>query len=155
MMDREASRRKYAQIIDLPHHQSSKRRHMPLGDRAAQFAPFAALSGYEDMVIEEARLTDSQTELTENETEWLNAVFTQLADRLSGGEHPAVEVTFFVPDAFKEGGRYETLTARLKKIDAVERRLLLYGGEDILDRRIPVTEIPMDRVIRIEPVERS
>ena len=122
-------RQVYADIIDLPHYQSEKRRHMSLHDRAAQFAPFAALVGYDEMVGEEARLTDRQIAPGESDLDRLDRIFRLLASRLAAGERPEVSVLVFVPDQRKAGGRYETVSGRAKRLDTVEKKLiLLYSG---------------------------
>lgn len=149
MMNAKDARSIYADIIDLPHHQSRKRKHMPLQDRAAQFASYKSLSGYEDMVAEEARWTDSELELSENETDVINAVIGEIGDRITNGDHPAVGVTYFKPDKFKQGGSYETMTAVVKKIDPIHKKLIFYGSENIEDKRIPTVDIPIEKIIAI------
>lgn len=129
----------YDDIIDLPHHVSSTRPRMPMIDRAAQFQPFRALTGYEDAVRETARLTDRRMELTEEEKARLDAALQRLMDSISSS--PQVSVTWFQPDKRKAGGAYVTTTGRLKKIDDLEGVLILLGGErivieDILDIQI-------------------
>ena len=129
----------YDDIIDLPHHVSSTRPRMPMIDRAAQFQPFRALTGYEDAVRETARLTDRRIELTEEEKARLDAALQRLMDSISS--RPQVSVTWFQPDKRKAGGAYVTTTGRLKKIDDLEGVLILLGGErivieDILDIQI-------------------
>lgn len=146
----ENARLRYADIFDLPHHRSTARQHMSLYDRAAQFAPFAALSGFDDMVIEEARLTDSQIELSQSEIDMLNAVIAEIADTIENGGHPSVSVTRFKPDAYKSGGCYETLSGIVKKVDPIEKTLILYGSDDIEDRRIPTIDIPIESVVKVE-----
>ena len=115
----------YADIIDLPHHQSAVRPHMSLYDRAAQFSPFAALSGYEDMVDEEARLVDNRIEPGEEDVEQLERALAAIRDEIGSGSRPAVTVTYFIPDPLKPGGRYETITETVKRIDSVSRTLVL------------------------------
>ena len=129
----------YDDIIDLPHPTSSKHPRMPMIDRAAQFQPFRALTGYEDAVRETARLTDRRMELTEEEKARLDAALQRLMDSISS--RPQVSVTWFQPDKRKAGGAYVTTTGRLKKIDDLEGVLILLGGErivieDILDIQI-------------------
>ena len=129
----------YDDIIDLPHHVSSTRPRMPMIDRAAQFQPFRALTGYEDAVRETARLSDRRIELTEEEKARLDAALQRLMDSISS--RPQVSVTWFQPDKRKAGGAYVTTTGRLKKIDDLEGVLILLGGErivieDILDIQI-------------------
>lgn len=87
-MNKENPREVYADIIDLPHHQSKTRPHMSLYDRAAQFSPFAALSGYDNMVREEARLTDSERELPESELELLNKKMSLIMDVIEEKQYP-------------------------------------------------------------------
>ncbi len=121
---------KYDDIIDLPHHISVSRPQMPMLDRAAQFMPFRALTGYEDAVHETARLTDKKPELTEDEKSLLDMKLQRLADRLDS--HPQVTLTWFQPDKRKTGGVYVTTTGQIKKIDDFEGALILLGGERIL-----------------------
>ena len=121
---------KYDDIIDLPHHVSSTHPHMPMSDRAAQFMPFRALSGYEDAVHETARLTDEKIELTEDEKAILDMRLQKLADEISS--QPKVTLTYFQPDKKKTGGAYVCVTGQLKKIDDFEGALILVGGERIL-----------------------
>lgn len=132
---------KYDDIIDLPHHISVSRPQMPMLDRAAQFMPFRALTGYEDAVHETARLTDKKPELTEDEKSLLDMKLQRLAEELPS--HPCVTLTWFRPDKKKTGGAYVTTTGQLKKIDDFAGALILLGGErivieDILD--IQITE---------------
>ena len=126
----------YADIIDKPHWQSPTRPHMSLYDRAAQFAPFAALTGYDDMVEEEARLVDNRIELDSSELETLNRKLETIADAIEGGESPEVSVTYFVPDLLKEGGSYKTITEVIKRVDNISRKL-------VLERKTGVAEMNM------------
>ena len=128
----------YADIISLPHCQSSKHPHMSLHDRAAQFAPFAALVGFDEMVSEEARLTERRVAPGESDLEALNSSFRCLAEQLSAGRRPAVTVCFFVPDPRKAGGRYETVTGRARRLDTDGKRLILLGEGS------PAEEISLD-----------
>ena len=93
---------RYDNIINLPHHVSTTRKHMSRHDRAAQFAPFAALVGYDDAVAETARLTTSRPELDEQEQKELDTCLRYLADHLN--ETPIVKIKYFIPDASKSGG---------------------------------------------------
>ena len=126
----------YADIIDKPHWQSPTRPHMSLYDRAAQFAPFAALTGYDDMVEEEARLVDNRIELDSSELETLNRKLEIIADAIEGGGSPEVSVTYFVPDLLKEGGSYKTITEVIKRVDNISRKL-------VLERKTGVAEMNM------------
>lgn len=114
----------YEDIIHLPHHQAANRPHMSLYDRAAQFSPYAALVGYDDMVKETARQTDKQLELGETEKELLDQKLTLIADVIEDGHHPTITVVFFVPDALKAGGAYDEYTGNVKKVDAVARQII-------------------------------
>lgn len=118
---------KYDDIIDLPHHVSTTHPHMI--DRAAQFMPFRALTGYEDAVQETARLTDEKIELTEDEKALLDVRLQKLADKIAG--HPQLTATYFQPDKKKAGGAYVTITGQLKRIDDYEGVLILMSGERI------------------------
>lgn len=129
---------KYEDIIHLPHHVSSKRPQMPMIDRAAQFSPFAALTGYDDAISETGRLTDKKIDLSEEEKEVLDRKQQLLLEKLD--KRPALTVTYFVPDAKKSGGAYVTKSGNLKKIDAIERWMQLTDG----------TKIPLDDVAGIE-----
>ena len=102
---------------------------MSLYDRAAQFAPFAALTGYDDAVKEAMRLTDSKPELDENQLEELDQKLADLMTRIE--EHPEVTITYFEPDDKKEGGAYITCVGKLKKIDIYEKQLVLTGNRFI------------------------
>ena len=115
----------YADIIDLPHWQSPTRPRMTLYDRAAQFAPFAALAGYEDMVSEEARQVDSRIEPGEEDLALLNRKLGRIREAVDAGERPEVTITYFVPDPMKTGGRYETVTAGIRKADDISGKLIL------------------------------
>ncbi len=125
---------KYDDIINLPRHVSSTRPQMPMIDRAAQFMPFRALTGYEDAVQETARLTEDRVELTEDEKSILDRKLQSLADRISS--KPQITVTWFRPDQKKTGGAYVTTTGQLKKVDDFEGVLILLGGERILIENI-------------------
>ena len=125
---------KYDDIIDLPHHVSTTYHRMSMLERAAQFQPFRALTGYEDAVRETARLTDDWVELTEDEKSLLDAKLQKLADDIAS--HPLATITWFQPDKKKTGGEYVTTTGQLKKIDDFEGVLILLGGERILIENI-------------------
>lgn len=125
---------KYDDILNLPHHVSASRPHMPAADRAAQFAPFAALTGYDAAVRETARLTDARLELDEYEKEALNDKLRVLDENLESA--PEVTITYFLPDGKKTGGAYVTASGAVKKIDGYERVVVLEDGG-----RIPIDEI--------------
>lgn len=136
----------YADIIHFPHWQSPKRKHMSQYDRAAQFSPFAALDGYEDMVGEEAREVGSQRELSEAEMEILNAKISLIADMIEDGESPVVTITYFVPDRNKAGGAYIEITEKVRRIDMTGRKIQLYKKVGISDSYMT---IDMEKVIDI------
>lgn len=118
----------YGDIIDLEHHVSAKRPQMPRLSRAAQFAPYATLKGYEDLVREAARETDAQRILDESEIEALNeklVLLQQLEDA------PEASFTVFVPDRKKAGGKYAVLRGRLSRFDEYARSITLDSGEVI------------------------
>lgn len=119
----------YADIIDLPHPVSRKHPPMPLPDRAAQFAPFAALAGYEDMISEETRQTDEKIELGEDALSQLNQALEEISRALDRGERPRREITWFVPDVLKAGGSYTTAREEIRRLDPVARRLIFARTE--------------------------
>jgi len=126
----------YDDIINLPHHVSATRPQMPSANRAAQFSPFAALTGYDAAIEETGRLTDERIELDEHTIDALNMKMSILADAIS--DHPKISVTYFRPDERKAGGAYVTVTGAVKKIDDYEGVIVLMNGkkikiEDILD----------------------
>lgn len=124
----------YEDIIDLPHHVSRTRTPMSLHDRAAQFAPFAALTGYEDAIRETARLTDSRATLDECEKQLLNDRLCLLAEQLEAAG--SVSITYFRPDTRKTGGAYLTVRAVVREVDEYGSTVLLASGE-----RIPIADI--------------
>ena len=116
----------YSDIINLPHHVSHNHPQMPMEARAAQFAPFAALTGYDAVIHETARLTDKQVELEEYDNDRLNRIFSELMDSLE--KHPMVTVSYFKPDEHKAGGAYMTVSGKLKKIDTYEQIMKMEDG---------------------------
>ena len=116
----------YEDIINLPHHISKKHRPMPREARAAQFAPFAALTGYESDVNEAARYTGKRRELGEYETERLNRRINEIRDGIHGSTE--VIITYFKPDEKKAGGEYLNIGGRVRKIDDYGRTLTLTSG---------------------------
>lgn len=119
----------YHDIIHLPHHVSSTHPQMPILDRAAQFAPFAALSGHDAAVRETARLTDRKVELDENAKAILDEKLRILQE--APPEQQEVTVTYFLPDQKKSGGQYVSTTGAVKKIDCYTHALRMAGGEII------------------------
>ena len=112
---------------------------MPLRDRAAQFAPFAALTGYDAAIRETARLTDRRIELDDEMIRLLNQQLHLICERIA--EKPEAEITFFVPDKRKEGGRYVTVRGRVRRFDSFEETLILTDKrkirlDDVLEIRL-------------------
>lgn len=118
----------YEDIINLPHHVSQNRPHMSMIDRAAQFSPFAALTGHDAAINETARLTDKKVELDESKKDAINEKLRVIA---SLGDTSEVEITYFVPDGKKDGGAYVALVGRVKKIDAVSSEITMTDGKVI------------------------
>ncbi len=120
---------RYDDILHLPHHQSVEHAPMSLHDRAAQFAPFAALTGYEDAIEETARLTDEEITLDETVISKINEKLQYISEHLA--EKISVTITYFKPDARKEGGVYLTDMGYVKKLDVTEGFLVLDSGMKI------------------------
>lgn len=128
----------YADIINLPHHELTTRQRMPRINRAASFAPFAALTGYDDAVRETARLTSERIELDEGTKEILNNKLRIALDK--AGEQPEISITYFLPDKKKSGGEYVTVKAVIRRIDEYER-LVIFTDK---------SSIPIDDIYEIE-----
>lgn len=133
---------KYDDIINLPHHVSSRHPQMPMMNRAAQFSPFAALTGYEDAVRETARLTDEKIELDEYEKEELDRKIQWLGSHLD--EHIPVSITYFQPDDRKAGGTYEEIIDTIRKINVYEHEILLAKGTKIPIMNILLMDFILD-----------
>lgn len=129
---------KYDDILNLPHHVSATRPRMSMMDRAAQFSPFAALTGYDAAIQETGRLTDRRIELSEDSRAALDRKQQLLLDRIA--DHPQVSVTYFVPDERKSGGSYVTATGSVKKVDPHRRIMEMEDGD----------EIPLDDILDME-----
>lgn len=121
--------RQYDDIINLPHHVSPTRQQMSFMNRAAQFAPFAALTGHDAAVKETARLTDEKIELGEGAIADLDLKLSILADKID--DHPKLSVIYFQPDEKKDGGAYVKAIGSVKKIDDYERAIVFMTGEII------------------------
>ena len=129
---------KYDKIMGLPHHVSKTRPQIPMSDRAAQFAPFAALTGYDAAIKETGRLTDERIELDVEALSALDMKYQLLMEALD--EAPEVTITYFQPDERKAGGKYVSAVGAVKKIDDFERRITMRDG----------TRIPTDDVLSID-----
>ena len=128
----------YDDIIDLSHHVSETHPPMSRADRAAQFSPFAALTGYDAAVRETARVTERRIELDEGVKAELNARLNCILEHLP--EHPQVSITYFVPDEKKSGGDYRTVTGAVRKLDGFAKTLTLVDG----------TVVPVEEMVHVE-----
>ena len=128
----------YDDIIDLPHHVSETHPPMSRADRAAQFSPFAALTGYDAAVRESARVTEQRIELDEGVKAELSARLNCILEHLP--EHPQVSITYFMPDEKKSGGAYRTVTGAVRKLDGFAKTLTLVDG----------TVVPVEEMIHVE-----
>lgn len=120
---------RYEKIMDLPHHVSKKHPQMPAEDRAAQFAPFAALTGYGEAVKETARFTEEKRTPDEESLEILDRTICSLRERIK--DQPYISLTCFQADERKAGGAYVEIRGNLKKIDEYRRKLILTDGTEI------------------------
>ena len=132
---------KYDDIINLPHHESKKHQRMSLEARSAQFAPFAALTGYDEVIRETARLTNKRIEINEEMKAILDEKLLLIKTQIKS--KPNITVTYFVPDSKKDGGKYITVTGKVIKID-------IYKQHIILENKI---EIPISEIIEISEAE--
>lgn len=128
----------YDDIINLPHHVSTKHPRMAALDRAAQFSPFAALTGHDAAIAETARLTDIRLELDETQKEELNERLQMIREHIS--LKPEISITYFVPDEKKEGGSYHQIIGTVKKLDDIGHRVIMRNG----------TIIPMNDIYVME-----
>lgn len=139
MLKNDESWKKYSDIIDLPHHVSTKHPHMSSEDRAAQFSPFAALTGHEAAIKETARITDEFVELDADKKQELDEKLQIIRMILADNKTAKVQMIFFKPDGKKSGGSYETITGNIKKIDE-------YNGLIVFDDK---TTVKIEKVIDI------
>lgn len=128
----------YEDIINLKHHVSTRHPQMSISQRAAQFAPFAALTGYEDNIKEATRLTDNKIEITEELKSILNNKLQIILNHLQ--EEPTITIIYFIYDNIKSGGKYVTKIGKIKKIDIIEGYLTLTDK----------TKIPINEIISID-----
>ena len=134
---------KYDDIINLPHPVSKTHAPMPRAQRAAQFSPFAALTGYDDAVRETARLTEARVELDRDALDALDRALHALEERIAADKvRPEAQIRYVVPDERKAGGRYVVLRGAVKKIDEYSGVLLLTDGK----------KIPLGDILSIEPI---
>lgn len=133
----------YEDIIRLAHHVSVSHPQMPVSERAAQFSPFAALTGYEAAIRETERLTEARIELDEDMAAELDDKLRTLQEQME--EQPEVSVTYFLPDEKKAGGAYVTVTGRIRKIDRYRGTIIMRDGTNILIR--DVTALSFDTMV--------
>lgn len=135
---------KYDDIINLPHHVSTSHPQMPLLDRAAQFSPFAALTGHDAAIKEKQRLTDEWVELNEDRKELLDEKLQMIRESLlsekDGLNLPEIMFTYFKPDEKKRGGAYLSIRGKVKKIDEYSRQVILADGK----------ALPIEHIVGIE-----
>ena len=136
---------KYDDIINLPHHRSTRHPHLPIADRAAQFSPFAALTGHGKAIREMARLTDAKVEPSEEAKLYLSARLSFLAENIK--EHPEISVTYFLPDERKASGAYVSKTGIIKKINEYEHTLVMQDESVIsIDDIVAIDGEPFDPI---------
>lgn len=128
----------YDDIINLPHYESTKHPRMSALNRAAQFSPFAALTGHEAAINETARLTNTRLELDEDRKEELDEQLQIIREHIS--LEPEVAITYFVPDTQKEGGSYLQVIGIIKKLDDINHKIMMKNG----------TVIPINDIFEIE-----
>lgn len=150
MKDDPKDKKTYDDIINLQHHVSSRRAHMSILNRAAQFSPFAALNGYDSAIKETARLTDQKVELTEAAKTILDEKLRIIEEQLSG--QLEIEIVFFQPDELKAGGAFISIMGPVKKIDVYERTVVMQDGtrinvEEIVDIRGEMFESVDDFIV--------
>ena len=119
----------YEDIINLPPHISKKHPQPTMMDRAARFAPFAAITGYEEMVLEEARITEERIDLDEGTLSILNEKLNMIQEFID--EEPEIKITYFEPDKKKSGGAYIDITGTVKRIDEYEGLVIMTDGKKI------------------------
>lgn len=125
---------KYDDIIDLPHHVSSKHKRMSIWARSAQFAPFSALTGYSEAIKETARATSEKVDLDEGLKKILDNKLQIIKDKINS--KPKVSFTYFEPDKKKKGGRYITVNDNVKKIDSYKQVIIISDN-----KKIPINDI--------------
>ena len=117
---------RYDDIINLPHHQSKTRKHMSMQERAAQFAPYMSLKGFDSEIFETSRITDDKIELGEEKTEHINAVLNSI--KKTGTQ---ITLTYYVPDEKKPGGAYVTVGKSVKRVDDIAKKLIFTDGSEV------------------------
>lgn len=131
----------YDDIIDLPHHQSDKYPRMSMHQRAAQFAPFSALSGFGAAINDANRSTTPFATLDDSVIEEIDIVIQEIAAKLERKEFPQIQCTYFKPDKTKSGGEYITITGQIAKLDRMNRNIILTDSNEIFIPNISNIEI--------------
>ena len=135
---------KYNKIIDIVYPKSNRRKHMSLNDRAAQFAPFAALTGYEESLQEVLRPTTPKKNLTQEDKDIISAKLNFI---ITNKLKENITVTYFIPDIKKKGGRYETVSKEIKRIDEVNKVITFIDNETIeINKVIDVTSKTLELI---------
>ena len=135
----------YEDILTLPHHKAANRPQISMHDRAAQFAPFAALTGFDGVIAETGRMTEKKIELSDSEKLLLDQKLTLIDDAIQDGCHPLVSIVYFVPDAKKDGGSYQEYTGKVQQVDRVERKLVFLAANE----RASGKEIGINAILEI------
>lgn len=125
----QSNNNKYNDILNMPHHVSKKHPQMTIDARAAQFAPFAALTGYEDAIVETARLTSERIELNEEQISIINRKINIIKENIK--TTPKLSITYFIPDYRKEGGEYIKIIGNVKKIDEYSKKIVFEDNKEI------------------------
>lgn len=120
---------KYDSIINLPYHKSKNHPPMTIYQRAAQFAPFSALTGYKESILEESRLTDEKIIISDELKEMINDKLNYIKENISN--KPKIKIRYFIKDKTKQGGRYEEIETIVKKIDVYNKKLILSNDTKI------------------------
>lgn len=146
--------KRYEDIISLPHHVSSIHPRMSVADRAAQFSPFSALTGYGDAIRETGRFTGERVDLDEDVRNLLDLKLKNiLAGMEEAREAPLVKITCFRPDSRKDGGAYETVRGFVKSLDPGRRLLFLYKASGPDNAGVPEeVAVPLDEITGIEEI---
>ena len=134
MSDERELTHEYDDIIELPHHPSERHPRMTMQSRAAQFSPFAALTGYDDVIDETARLTDRRIPLEDEQKLEIDSRLEYIRENLK--DRPEITARYFVEDGRKAGGSYATVTGNVRRIDDLERLLIMTDG-----RKIPIDDL--------------
>lgn len=138
---------KYSSIIDKPYNKSTKKARMSLNDRASQFAPFAALNGYEDSINEVNRITFEKIEISDEEKELISNKLNFISKNKIKSE---IEITYFIKDERKSGGLYQTNKVLIKKIDDINKTIILNNGTIIyIEDIINVSSVELDKVFNL------